>query len=54
MKEIEIIIRTQADVDKIEELKAAGWKVLNSGVTAIEGEPDRVFHQLVKECEASK
>ena len=54
MKEVEIIIRTQADKEKLEKLKADGWRVLNQAYVTEEGEPTRALFQLYKEDSGSK
>ena len=54
MNGFEIIIRSEDDEKKLQEMLAAGWKIKNRGTMMIKGEPDRVFLHLYKEDSASK
>ncbi len=54
LKDVEIIIRTRADEEKLNKLLEAGWKILYQAYVTFEGEPTRAVYQLYKEVEEDK
>ena len=48
-KTFELVIRTQADEEKLREMLDAGWKILNRVYVEQVGEPTRAEYHLYKE-----
>ena len=49
MEEFSIIIRNAEDEERLREMLAAGWKILNRVALMQEGEPTRAEYHLYKE-----
>lgn len=47
-KFLELVIRTQADDDKLREMLESGWEIKDKGTLISHDEPDRIFYWLVK------